>query len=164
MDSQALSENVREQNSTKDLWFKLESEYQGRNQDTKIEVEVKSIEDEKQEEKEEHASDTNEGRNLFDYSSSDCDNVEDDLEEAKKDVLVHLLADIDLRYNLRLKRKILGSFEKYHEKSVDLLKKLSLKKTSLQVELEDKDNEIKRLKINPTSQENLKKQEGTILI
>ena len=58
----------------------------------------------------------------------------------------------------------MGSFEKYHEKSVDLLKKLSLKKTSLQVELEDKDNEIKRLKINPTSQENLKKQEGTILI
>ena len=49
----------------------------------------------------------------------------------------------------------MGSFEKYHEKSVDLLKKLGLKKTSLQVELEDKDDEIERLNINPTNQEEI---------
>ena len=116
---------------TKALWFKLETEYQGRNQDTKIEVEVKSIEDEKQEEKEEQASDTSKDKNIFDYSSSDCDNLENDLEDAKKDVLARFLADIDLRYNLRLKRKILGSFEKYHEKFMDMFKKLNHKKTSL---------------------------------
>ena len=56
--------------------------------------------------------------------------------------------DIDLKYNLRLKKKILGSFEKYHENSMDLLKKLNLIKESLHVELEDKNDEIERLKIN----------------
>ena len=49
------------------------------------------------EEKKEQASDTSEGKNLSYYSSSDCNNVEDDLEYAKKYVLTHLLADIDLR-------------------------------------------------------------------
>ena len=60
----------------------------------------------------------------LDYSRSDC--IENDLEDAKKDVLACFLAEIDLIYNLRLKRKILGSFKKYHEKSMDLFKKLSL--------------------------------------
>ena len=38
----SIRESVGEHTSAKDLWFKLESEYQGRNQDTKIQVEVKS--------------------------------------------------------------------------------------------------------------------------
>ena len=114
----------------------------------KIEAKVKSTEDEK----EEKTSDTSEGKNLSDYSSSDCDNIEDDLEYAKKDVLAHLLADIDLRYNLRLKRNILGSFEKYHESSVDLLKKLGFKKKSLQYDIEEKNDEVERLNINIISQ------------
>ena len=70
--------------STKDLWFKLESEYQGRNQYTKIEAEVKSTKDEKQEEKEEQASYTNQGKNIFYYSSSDCDNIENDFKMLRK--------------------------------------------------------------------------------
>ena len=49
-----------------------------------------STEDEKQEEKEEQASNTSEGKNISHYSSSDCDNVEDDLEDAKKYGLAHL--------------------------------------------------------------------------
>ena len=104
--SSSVRVSVGEHTSAKDLWFKLESEYQGRNQDTKIETKVKSIEDEKQEQ----ASDTCEGKNISDYSSSDCDNIESDLEEAKKYVPTHILVDIDLRYNMRLKRKILRSF------------------------------------------------------
>ena len=44
--SSSVRESVGKHTSAKALWFKLESEYQGRNQDTNIEVEVKSIEDE----------------------------------------------------------------------------------------------------------------------
>ena len=51
--SSSVKESVGEHTSAKNLWFKLESEYQGRNQDMKIEAEVKSTEDEKQEDKEE---------------------------------------------------------------------------------------------------------------
>ena len=46
-------------------------------------------------------------------------------------------------------------FDEFYEKSMDMLKKLNLKKTSLQVELEDKDDEIERLNINPISQNEL---------
>ena len=60
--------------------------------------------------------------------------------------------DIDLKYNLRLKKNILGSFEKYHESSVDLLKKLGFKKKSLQDDIEDKNDEVERLNINIISQ------------
>ena len=63
--SRLVQERVGEYTSPKDLWFKLESEYQGRNQDTNIEAEVNSTEDEKKEEKEEKALDTSEGKNLF---------------------------------------------------------------------------------------------------
>ena len=42
----SVKESVGEHTSTKGLWFKLKSEYQGRNQDTNIEAEVKSIKDE----------------------------------------------------------------------------------------------------------------------
>ena len=77
-----------------------------------------------------------------------CDNIEDDLQEPKKDVLAHLVADIDLICNLRLKRKILGFFDKYHEKSMDLFKKNNHKKTSLQDELKDKEDEVERIRLN----------------
>ena len=80
----SIKESVGEHTSTKDLWFKMESEYKERNQDTKIEAEVKSTKEEKHEEKEEHPSDTSEGKNTSDYSSHECDNLEDDLEEAKR--------------------------------------------------------------------------------
>ena len=60
--------------------------------------------------------------------------------------------DIDLKYNLRIKKKILGSFEKYQKKTMDLLKKLNHKKTSLQDELEDKEYEIERLSTKLISQ------------
>ena len=98
--SSSVRESVGEHTSAKDLWFKMESEYKERNQDTKIESEVKSTKEEKHEEKEEHPSDTNEGQNIFYYSSSDCDNAEDDLEEENKYVLAYLLVDIDIIYNL----------------------------------------------------------------
>ena len=45
------------------------------------------------------------------------------------------------------------SFEEYHEKSIDLSKKLNLKMTSLQDEIEDKNNEAERLKSDLISQE-----------
>ena len=42
--SSYATESVEENTSTKYLWFKLESGYQGRNQDSKIKVEFKSTE------------------------------------------------------------------------------------------------------------------------
>ena len=48
--------------------------------------------------------------------------------------------------------KILDSIEEYHENSIDLSKKLNLKATSLLDEIEDKNNEIERLKIDLISQ------------
>ena len=80
------------------------------------------------------------------YSNSDCDNIEYELEEAKKYVMAHLVEDIDLRYNLRIKRNILGSFDKYHEKFMGFFKKLSHKKTSLQYDLKDKEDEFEIIK------------------
>ena len=82
------------------------------------------------------------------YSNSDCDNIEYYLEEEKKYVMAHLVEDIDLRYNLRLKRNILGSFNKYHENSMGMFKKLNHKKTSLQDELKDKEDEVERIRLN----------------
>ena len=46
----------------------------------------------------------------------------------------------------------MGSFEKYHEKSMDLFKKLNHKKTSLQDELKEKEDEVERLKTELISQ------------
>ena len=51
----------------------------------------------KQEEKEVQTSDINECKDLSYYSSSDCDNIENDLEDAKKYFLARLLMDIDVK-------------------------------------------------------------------
>ena len=66
--SSSIQESVKVYTFAKDLWFKLEEEYQKKNQDKEKEAEV---EDEKQEEKQVQASDTSEGE----YSSMD-DNFE----------------------------------------------------------------------------------------
>ena len=99
----------------------------------------------KEEEKEVQALDISEANDHSDYNSRDCHKFENDLEDAKKYFLACLLMDIDLKYNLRLKRNIFGSFEKYHQKSMDLLKTFNHKKTSLQEELEDKEDEVEIL-------------------
>ena len=96
----------------------------------------------KQEENEKQALDINEGKDISYYSSSDCNKVENDLEDAKKYLLAQLLMDIDLKYNLRLKRNLMWSFENYQQKTMDMLKKLSHERTSLQVQLEDKEDEM----------------------
>ena len=92
------------------------------------------------------------------------------LEEAKKYFLVLIFRKIDFTYNSSLKREISESIKEYHEKLIDMSKKLNLKMTSFLYELEDKNNEIERLKIDLISQsearddkKNLKKQEGPIL-
>ena len=108
----------------------MESEYQRENQDTKMEIEVKPTVYVKQEENELQASNISKGKDHSDCSRFDCVEIENDIEYDKKYFLACLLMDIDLKYNLRLKRKKMGSFEKYHEKSMDILKKLNHKKTS----------------------------------
>ena len=50
--------------------------------------------------------------------------------------------DIDLKYNLRLKRNLMWSFKNYQQKTMDMLKKLSHERTSLQVQLEEKEDEM----------------------
>ena len=151
--SSSVKESVGEYTSAKYLWFKLQSECQKGNQDTNKEEKLNFTEDVKQEENEEQALDINDGKDISYYSSSDCNKVENDLEDAKKYFLAQLLMDIDLKYNLRLKRKILGSLKKYHKNSTNLLKKLNHKKTHLQDELEDKVYEIERLNTKLISQQ-----------
>ena len=79
---------------------------------------------------EEQASDISKGK---DYISSDCDNVVSDLEDAKKNILALILRNIDFSFKSSIKTKILDSIEEYHEKSIDLSKKLNLKITNLTI-------------------------------
>ena len=58
------------------------------------------------------------------------------------------LLDIDLKFNPRLKKKILRSFEKYKEKTKALFMRMQIKNKGLEDELEDQNNEIGRLKYN----------------
>ena len=73
----------------------MESEYQGGNQYTKKEIEIKSTEDVNQEEMEKKDSDISEGKSISNLCSSDYDEVVNDLEEAKKYFLVLLFSKID---------------------------------------------------------------------
>ena len=57
------------------------------------------------------------------------------------------LLDVDLKFNPRLKKKILGSFEKYKKETETLLMRLKLKNKDLQDELEDQNDEVRRLTI-----------------
>ena len=88
------------------------------------------------------AWDIGEGKDPSDYNSVDCDDIENDLEDVKKDFLAQLFMDIDLKYNLRLNRKILRSFENYQNKTMDPLMKLNHKRTILQVGMEEKEDEF----------------------
>ena len=88
------------------------------------------------------ASDISEANDHSDYNSRDCHKFENDLEDAKKYFVEQLLMDIDLKYNLRIKRNLIWSFENYQQKTMDMLKKLSHERTSLQVQLEDKEDEM----------------------
>ena len=130
----------------------MESEYQGGNQYTKKEIEIKSTEYVNQEEMEKKDSDISEGKDISNLCSSDYDEVVNDLEEAKKELPTLLFRKIDFTYNSSLKRKILESIEEYHEKLIDLPKKHNLKMTSLLDDLEDKNNEIEILKIDLINQ------------
>ena len=59
-----------------------------------------------------------------------------------------ILLDIDLKFNPRLKKKILRSIEKYKEETKALFMRMKLKNKGLEFELEDQNNEIGRLKSN----------------
>ena len=71
------------------------------------------------------------------------------------------LLDIDLKFNPRLKKKILRSFEKYKEKTKALFMRMKLKNKVLEDELEDQNNEIGRLKSNLASEKENKIHENT---
>ena len=63
-----------------------------------------------------------------------------------KNAFACTLLDVDLKFNPRLKKKILGSFEKYKKETETLLMRLKLKNKDLQDELEDQNDEVRRLK------------------
>ena len=65
---------------------------------------------------------------------------------------------IDLKFNPRLKKKILRSFEKYKENTKALFMRMKLKNKGLEDELEDQNNETGRLKSKlEREQENIDK-------
>ena len=83
--SSSIQESVKDYTFSKDLWFKVEEEYQNKNQDKEKEAGVK---DEKKEEKKVHASNTSEGK----YSSMDnnfeCNDDEVVLTEDEEEFLL----------------------------------------------------------------------------
>ena len=137
--SSSIQESVKDYTSAKDLWFKLKEEYLKKNQDKEKEAEVK---DERQEEKHVQASDISKGKYSSMDDNSESNDDEDVLTEDEDEVLLKAnnaltstLANIDLRFNLRIKNKILRSFEKYKEETPTLLMKLKLKNKDLQDKL-----------------------------
>ena len=72
----------------------------------------------------------------------ECNDDEFVLREDEEEVLLKannaftsILTDIGLRYNPKLKNKMLRSFEKYKEETKALLMKLKLKNKDLQIKL-----------------------------
>ena len=66
--SSPIKESIKEYTSAKDLWFKLEEEYQRRSQEKEKETEFK---DQKQGEKEEQYSNVSKGKNSYVGDNSD---------------------------------------------------------------------------------------------
>ena len=97
--------------------------------------------------------------------NSECNDDEVVLTEDEKEVLLKAnnaftctLLDIGLKFNLRLKRNILGPFEKYKEETKDFLLRVKLKKKYLEYDLEDQNNKIERLNLElARQQENIGK-------
>ena len=88
---------------------------------------------------------------MDDHSECNDDEVvltEDEEEVLLKanDALTCMLLDIDLKFNPRLKKKILRSFESYKEETKSLFMKMKFKNKNLEDELENQNNEIGRLK------------------
>ena len=86
--------------------------------------------------------------------NSECNDDEVVLTEDEEEVslkannaFTSTLLDIDLRFNPRLKNKILRSFEKYKEETKPFLMKLKLKKKDLKGKLQYQSDEIKEMKI-----------------
>ena len=69
----------------------------------------------KQEKTEVKASDISECKDHFGCGSIAGDDIKNDLEDAKKYFVEQLLMDIDLKYNLRFKMKMLRSFKNYQK-------------------------------------------------
>ena len=122
--SSSIQESVKDYTSTKDLWFKLEEEYQKKNQDKENEAKFK---DEKQEEKQVQDSDTSEVKYSSMDDNSECTDDEVLTEDEEKvqlkanNAFTSTMSYIDLRSNPRLKNKMLRSFEKYKEETKTLL-------------------------------------------
>ena len=55
------------------------------------------------------------------------------------------LLDVDLKFNPRLKKNMLGSFEKYKKETKEFLMRLKLKNKYLQDEPEDQNDEVRIL-------------------
>ena len=113
--SSPIKESIGKYTSDKDLWFNLEEECQRRSQDIEKETKVK---DEKQEENHVHASDTSEGKHSSINENSECHDDESILTEDEQEILLKAnnaftstLLDIDLKFNPRLKKKILRSLK-----------------------------------------------------
>ena len=101
--------------------------------------------------KEEQVSNVSKGKNSFVGDNSD--DIEVPFTKYEKEDLLRVnnafartLLNVDLKFNPRLKQKILGSFEKYKKETETLLMRLKLKNKDLQDELEDQNDEVRRLK------------------
>ena len=167
----SVKESVGENTSAKDLWFKLEREYQQARPEpekTNQESEDKPPEELNQEE------DSRKGMNSCDYNDSLCDEIEKVLADndegiSKVSQEIHLtLLNIDLgakwfmnTINMnhsdftKFKKKILDSLNEYQQNTMTMkvfLVKLKHKDKELQDQMKDKDVEVKQIKNELISQ------------
>ena len=170
-----VKESVGEYSSAKDLWLKLEKDYQGRRQDTKKNKEVKPTKDAKQEVMQD--SIINEGKNP--PKSFNCCNPkyddEEDLSELKDEIIATLeelgmgpeyysSIEVDKDAFNNLESRVMDVIEKLenYQKENGVLKQ-QIKKyekskeaekvmSELKLQLEQKKNEIKKLKTEVSDQ------------
>ena len=166
----SVKESVGEYTSSKNLWFKLESEYQkARTKPEKTDHESKdNPPEELNQEEDKQEEDSSKGMDSCDYNDSLCDEIEKVLAEydeglSKTTHEIHLtLLNIDLRANwflnivnmnqsdfTKFKKKILDSLNEYQHKTMTMkvfLVKFKNKDKELRDQMKDKDVEVEQLK------------------
>ena len=152
----SVKESVGENTSAKDLWFKLEREYQKARQEpekTDQKSEDKPPEELNQEE-DKQEEDSSKGMDSCDYNDSLCDETEKVLAEDDEGLSnttheIHLtLLNIDLRANWFLNTVNLNQsdFTKFKKKILDSLNEYQQNTMSMKVllvKLKDKDKELR---------------------
>ena len=143
----SIKENVEEYTYAKDLWLKLEKEYQNKRQDIEKDVEEKPIEDMKQESLQD--LDGNEGKNPLDFTWR----LDEEKLLTNKIEIAITLQKIEYSANISCVRMNKYGFFDFKEKVLETLEKYQEGTTMLKHLLKKKEEEIIRIKSERLKQE-----------